>query len=173
MRSGTVRYQKTVRILLYSVIPLFMCACAKQKDDVMSEFPVEKTDAEWKEELTPEEYRILREAGTERAFTGIYTDTEAPGVYRCTGCGAELFASESKFHSGCGWPVFDDVLSDDKVIRREDLSFGMKRVEILCASCGGHLGHVFPDGPQETTGLRYCINSAALDFDDADSGDDE
>ena len=126
--------------------------------------PVEKTDAEWKQELTPEQYRVLREAGTERPFTGIYTDHEDAGVYRCAGCGAELFTSENKYHSGCGWPAFDDVLDPSKVIRREDNTLGMKRVEILCAGCGGHLGHVFPDGPRETTGLRYCINSAALQF---------
>lgn len=170
MRRRAVRYLKNIRpIFLYSIIPVIVCACAKPKGDVVSDYPVNKTDAEWKEELSPEEYRVLREAGTERAFTGIYTDTDEPGTYRCAGCGAELFASESKFQSGCGWPAFDDVLSDDKVIRREDLSHGMKRVEILCASCGGHLGHVFPDGPQETTGLRYCINSAALDFDEKES----
>ena len=132
--------------------------------------PVQKTDAEWKETLTPEQYRILRQAGTERPFTGVYTDHEEEGVYRCAGCAAELFSSENKYHSGCGWPAFDDVLESDKVIQREDNSLGMSRVEVLCAACGGHLGHVFPDGPPQTTGLRYCINSAALQF---ESGEDE
>lgn len=126
--------------------------------------PVQKTDAEWREELTPEQYRILREAGTERPYSGVYTDFNEPGVYRCAGCGAVLFSSGSKFYSECGWPAFDDVIDQDKVLRREDRALGMNRVEILCAACGGHLGHVFPDGPRETTGLRYCINSAALDF---------
>ena len=129
----------------------------------MNEFPVTKTDAEWRAELSGEQYRILRQAGTERPFSGIYTDHEEPGVYRCAGCSAELFASGNKYHAGCGWPAFDDVLDPEKVIRREDLSHGMNRIEVLCANCGGHLGHVFTDGPQPT-GLRYCINSAALKF---------
>ena len=130
----------------------------------MKIFPAQTTDEEWRDKLTPEQYHILREAGTERAFTGTYTDHTAPGLYRCAGCGAELFASDNKYHSGCGWPAFDDVVADDKVIRREDNSMGMKRIEVLCAGCGGHLGHVFPDGPRDTTGMRYCINSVALEF---------
>lgn len=130
----------------------------------MREFPVQKSDAEWREELTPEQYRILRKAGTERPYSGVYTDYDEPGVYRCAGCGAELFTAESKFHSGCGWPAFDRAVAGGRVIERRDLSHGMIRTEVLCAACGGHLGHLFPDGPQETTGLRYCINSAALEF---------
>ena len=125
---------------------------------------VQKTDAEWKAELTPEQYRILRQAGTERPFTGLYTDSEDAGIYRCAGCGAELFSSDNKYHSGCGWPAFDAAMDSDKVIQREDRSLGMSRIEVLCAKCGGHLGHLFPDGPPQTTGLRYCINSAALEF---------
>ncbi|HKL20236.1 MAG TPA: peptide-methionine (R)-S-oxide reductase MsrB [Tichowtungia sp.] len=130
------------------------------------EFPVQKTEAEWKEELTKEQYRILRQAGTERPFTGEYTDHAGQGIYRCAGCGAELFTSDSKFHSGCGWPAFDRALAAGSVIERKDTSHGMIRTEVLCASCGGHLGHVFNDGPAATTGLRYCINSVALKFEE-------
>ncbi|MBC8206293.1 MAG: peptide-methionine (R)-S-oxide reductase MsrB [Kiritimatiellales bacterium] len=130
----------------------------------MSESPVQKTDAEWKKELTAEQYHVLREAGTERPYSGVLTDNQAPGIYRCAGCGAELFTSENKYHSGCGWPAFDDAAQTDWVILRKDLSHGMIRTEVLCATCGGHLGHLFNDGPAETTGMRYCINSAALDF---------
>jgi peptide-methionine (R)-S-oxide reductase len=150
--------------LLSPAVLLLLFACTETKEMPMNEFPVQKTDTEWREELTAEQFRILREAGTERPYTGLYTDHDEPGVYRCAGCGAELFTAESKFHSGCGWPAFDRAVSDGRVIERKDLSHGMIRTEVLCAACGGHLGHVFPDGPQETTGLRYCINSAALAF---------
>jgi peptide-methionine (R)-S-oxide reductase len=125
---------------------------------------VQLTDEEWRARLTPEQYDVLRRKGTERPFTGAYTDTEDPGVYRCSGCGAELFRSDAKFHSGSGWPSFVEPASLDSVIAEEDTSHGMRRTEVLCASCGGHLGHVFPDGPAPT-GLRYCINSCALDLD--------
>lgn len=124
---------------------------------------VTKTEEEWKGILTPEQFRVLREAGTERPFTGEYWNTRDKGVYRCAGCGAELFDSEAKFDSGCGWPSFYDSLDKSKVEEREDNGFGMQRVEVLCKACGGHLGHVFPDGPNPT-GLRYCINSASLKF---------
>jgi methionine-R-sulfoxide reductase len=125
---------------------------------------VEKTEEEWKGILSPEQFRVLREAGTERAFTGEYWDKKDAGTYRCAGCGAELFTSDTKFESGCGWPSFYEALDKDKVEEREDNSFGMRRIEVLCKQCGGHLGHVFPDGPKPT-GLRYCINSASLKFD--------
>jgi peptide-methionine (R)-S-oxide reductase len=124
---------------------------------------VELTDAEWRARLTPQQYDVLRRKGTERPFTGTYTDTEDPGVYRCAGCGAELFRAEAKFHSGSGWPSFVEPASLESVATEEDTSYGMRRTEVLCATCGGHLGHVFPDGPAPT-GLRYCINSCALDL---------
>jgi peptide-methionine (R)-S-oxide reductase len=125
---------------------------------------VTKTEEQWREELTPEQYEVLRLKGTERPFTGIYDDEKSPGTYRCAGCGAELFTSDTKFESGSGWPSFYEPTAEDAVETHEDNSHGMRRIEVTCASCGGHLGHVFPDGPAPT-GLRYCINSASLDLD--------
>lgn len=125
---------------------------------------VVKTNEAWKKELTVKQYRVLREAGTEAPFTGEYTHFTKEGTYTCVACGNHLFSSDDKFESGCGWPSFDDIKNSDAVKTRLDTSHGMRREEVLCARCGGHLGHVFPDGPQDTTGLRYCINSVALDF---------
>jgi len=124
---------------------------------------IHKTDAEWRELLTPEQFHVMRQKGTERAFTGALVDNHADGVYRCGGCKAPLFTSDKKFESGSGWPSFWLPVSADAIVAIEDNSHGMRRVEVECATCGAHLGHVFPDGPRPT-GLRYCINSASLAF---------
>ena len=122
---------------------------------------VQKTEEEWRQELTPEQYHILREKGTERAFTGEYAHTKTPGVYLCAACGQELFASGTKYDSGSGWPSFYEPMQRESVDEHEDGSFGIRRTEVTCSRCGSHLGHVFPDGPRPT-GMRYCINSCSL-----------
>lgn len=156
--------------LLLGIIVLAIASCnsnaqnQEKKEEKMNEktYKVEKTDAEWRAQLTDEEYRILRQKGTEYANTGKYNLHFDEGIYRCKGCGTQLFASDSKFDSHCGWPSFDEAI-EGTVEYKKDYSHGMIRTEILCATCGGHLGHVFNDGPT-ASGLRYCVNSASIDF---------
>ena len=125
---------------------------------------VQLSDDEWRTRLSPDRYKVLRKAATEAPFTGDLLHVDGDGMFRCAGCGAELFSSDAKFDSGSGWPSFDRAVSEGRVLEHEDRTLGMRRTEIICATCGGHLGHVFPDGPTET-GLRYCVNSLALEFD--------
>lgn len=127
-------------------------------------YPVQKTDAEWKEQLGSQRYNVLREAGTERPFTNEYWQHTDQGTYKCGACGIPLFTDVEKFHSSCGWPAFYQAVEGNRVEERVDSSFGMRRVEVVCSNCGSHLGHVFEDAPQTPTGLRYCINSASLIF---------
>lgn len=148
------------KIFTLILLSIFV-SCNTQQNNKPMENPKNLTDQQWKEKLSEEEYYILRQKGTERAFTGKYWDVFDDGTYHCSGCGNKLFDSETKFDSHCGWPSFDKAI-EGSVVYHEDLSFGMKRIEVLCANCDGHLGHVFDDGPQDTTGLRYCINSGAV-----------
>lgn len=135
----------------------------------MASFEISKTEEEWKQQLTPDQYSVIREKGTERPFTGKFENHWEPGVYNCAACGNELFLSNTKFDAGCGWPSFYEALDKTKVTEKMDYSHGMTRVEIMCAKCGGHLGHVFNDGPADKTGLRYCVNSLSLEFKKNDS----
>ncbi len=130
----------------------------------MTTDPKTLSNDDWRKKLSAEQYHVLREAGTERAFTGKYDKHFDPGEYICAGCGTVLFDSDAKYNSGCGWPAFTRPADAETVEERRDVSFGMIRTEVLCSACGGHLGHVFPDGPPDEGGLRYCINAAALDF---------
>ncbi len=131
---------------------------------------MELTDEEWRERLSPEQYAVLRRSATEPAWSGEYLHVDAEGVFRCAGCGAALFSTDAKFDSGSGWPSFDRAIAEGTVLEHDDHSYGMVRTEITCARCGGHVGHVFPDGPRDTTGLRYCVNSLALEFDPGSAG---
>ncbi|MFT4772381.1 MAG: peptide-methionine (R)-S-oxide reductase [Cryomorphaceae bacterium] len=133
-------------------------------------YKIEKSDADWKKELSEEEYRVLRDKGTERAYSGKYNLHFSDGLYRCRACSNELFTSDSKFESGCGWPSFSNQVSEEAVVTKRDATHGMIRTEILCGNCGSHLGHVFNDGPTES-GLRYCVNSVSVDFDSENPGD--
>ena len=129
---------------------------------------ITRSESEWREQLTPEQYKVLREAGTEPPFSGKYVHVKDDGVYRCAACGAELFSSDTKFESGTGWPSFTSPVARESLVLEEDSSHGMVRTEVSCARCGSHLGHVFPDGPAEAGGLRYCMNSVALDLNAAE-----
>ena len=149
-------------LLLLTLFSLSACQ-GQKKDAKKTTFEVVKTDSEWKSELTPEQFEILRNKGTERAFSGEYWDHFQKGTYVCAACKTPLFKSQTKFNSDCGWPSFDQAIKG-AVIYQNDYSFGMSRVEVLCSKCGGHLGHIFNDGPKETTGKRFCTNSASILF---------
>lgn len=162
-----------MRTLLTIPLALLLCVTSSCQNSstltnsnnpkIMSSEKIVKTEEQWKKELTPEQYHVIREKGTEAPYTGEYTNNFKKGKYVCAACGAELFTSDAKFESHCGWPSFDKDLGGDRVIRKPDHTFGMDRVEILCARCGGHLGHVFDDGPTNT-GERYCVNSISIKF---------
>lgn len=167
-RQGLLKANVLIMLGLFMMFAVIACkATAEDQPKINTKQytgeKVTKTDQEWKESLSGEQYEVLRECGTERAFTGKYYKHKEAGTYMCAGCGAELFSSKTKYESGSGWPSYWEPIRDDAVSLHEDSSLMMKRVEVTCSKCGGHLGHVFDDGPQPT-GLRYCINSVSLDF---------
>ena len=179
----TVCFGKCYTMMGYWMRPfticLFLCCAAVSCQSLphtptMTDTPsVTKTDAEWLEQLGPDAYRVLRQKGTERPYSSEFETLWEDGIYRCKGCGSELFASETKFDAGCGWPSFYQAIDSSRILEKRDVSHGMIRTEVLCAQCGGHLGHVFPDGYGQPTGLRYCINGISLDFDSEQDSDSE
>ena len=155
-----------MKFLLTAVVVILICGtgCAQKKSaSQVTKFTVNKTDAEWKKQLTNEQFKVTRKAGTETPYTGKYWDNHKKGLYKCICCGQELFTADTKFESGTGWPSFWQPLKKANVLEITDNTLGMERTEVLCSRCGGHLGHVFSDGPKPT-GLRYCMNSASMDF---------
>jgi peptide-methionine (R)-S-oxide reductase len=160
-----------INIWVVVLISISIIACAqssnknssKSTSSTMDTFEIKKSDDEWRKQLTPVQFGILREKGTERPFTGEYDKFYEEGTYYCAACGTKLFTSKTKYNSGCGWPAFYEPAVDKNIVEKKDLSHGMVRIEVMCAKCGGHLGHVFEDGPKPT-GLRYCINSGSLRF---------
>ena len=167
--------KKIIGLLLFTGFLVSCNAQEKQKNENETsamDFKVKKSDEEWRKSLTQDQYYILREKGTERPYTGKYNMFFEDGVYHCSACNAPLFTSDSKFDSHCGWPSFDKAISDSAIVEVADYAHGMVRTDIMCAACGGHLGHVFDDGPTET-GLRYCVNSVSVEFDEAPKGEKE
>ena len=158
-------------IWILSLLSFSLSACAQNTDKTnlnqsknsMDTFEIKKTDEDWRKQLSPVQFNVMREKGTERPFTGKYDKFYEEGTYYCAACGAELFRSDTKYNSGCGWPAFYEPSINKNIVEKKDISLGMTRIEVLCAKCGGHLGHVFTDGPKPT-GLRYCINSESLRF---------